>query len=100
MYRIIRPETFDISLSYLLRIGARRTYSIRMADDSMNRVRIFERDLLIVDKGAESIKGQPLIGVVFTRFLPLRPQLMTSAADGNATAAILDDTHWMEYLCL
>lgn len=53
-----------ISLDELMNIRAPHTYLARAAGDSMVHVGIFDRDILIVDRGREAEKGEVIIAAL------------------------------------
>lgn len=58
------PASLALSLDELLNIRAPATYLVRVDGDSMQGAGIFSRDLLVVDKSAEPVHGDIVIGVV------------------------------------
>jgi len=53
-----------ISLDELMNIRAPHTYLARAAGDSMVHVGIFDRDILIVDRGREAERGEVIIAAL------------------------------------
>ena len=54
----------SISLDELMNIRAPHTYLARADGESMIQVRIFDRDILIIDRGWEAEKGEVIIAAL------------------------------------